>query len=182
MQGSLADARGSLRGLYSASAASASGRDVSEGAGDGVLQLYMKAKSDTRALLTYYRDAAAHAAIRPTLNVAASSSGKSSSKRNAPGSSSTTADDLLVTFEHKFDLRDELPGMGGGGGGGGQQRDELFLLRQISELNSLRDNTIYKLVNFFLEQLGIEHIESERKHLPPNLASCSKELPMLFHF
>lgn len=177
MKETLSEARSSLRSLYGAASQAVEGRDITENATDAVLQKYLKVKSDTRALLTYYRDAAANSAVRPSiaiLNSTVQHSNSSAQKKLG----ATGADDILVSFEQRFDLKYE------GGSTMDQQsvRDEVFLLRQISELNALKENTLYKLINFFLEQLGIEHVVSERKHLPPNLEACSRELPMIFHF
>lgn len=184
LKGALSISRSSLKNLYQASS-SAGSKD--SGPTDSTLQHYMKVKSDTRALLTYYRDVASRAPGRPAISitnntVSVAPADKSRTAAAASSSSSrpsggAAADDVLVEFEASFDLRDE------GGLPLEQQRgvSEASLLRRISDMNAIKDNTLYKLVNASLAQLDLDHIVSEPR-LPPNLEACSKELPMIFHF
>lgn len=182
LKGTLSTARSSLKTLYEASS-NAGSKD--SGPTDSTLQQYMKVKSDTRALLTYYRDVASRGSGRPAVSITNNTVSVAPADKNRTATSSSSsrpsggsaADDSLVDFEASFDLRDEsgLPLE--------QQRgvSEASLLRKISEMNAIKDNTLYKLVNASLAQLDLDHIVSEPR-LPPNLETCSKELPMVFHF
>ena len=180
MKSNLTEVRSSLKTLYSASSSVAQ-KDHQVGPQDATLQLYIKVKSDTRALLTYYRDVAMRAPARPAITIANNTvsiaPGDKTKPASTPARSSHAADDLLVEFESAFDLRDEgLPPEQQRAG-----RTEVVLLRRVSDMHAVMINTVYKLINAAFEQLGIDHIVSET-HLPPNLETCSRELPMVFHF
>ena len=172
MKGGLDDARSTLRGLYDAASQQVA-QQRNATAATGTLPAFMRVKADTRALLTYYRDmtssASQSAVQKPAISIVNATVSASSTKKS--GSGSAGVDGLLIDFENDFDIR-----------GVDVATDHQFLLQKMEMLYAVKENTLYKLFNFCLEQVGIDFIVSERKNLPSNLEACSKELPMIFHF
>ena len=176
IKGGLEDARANFNSLHQVSS---NNEIVSV---DKALSLFLRLKSDTRMLLTYYREVVGAHIFSLEGGTRGGVTGLGSVGLNLfqkfPG------DLNLVEFENNFEkLDDAIVAEMSSSSSSTQAASSQYTKRieKILELCNTKDLAMFKIVNIIIEQLGVDHVVQE-SNMAPTIMLCSKEIPILLTF